>query len=45
MMLDVKNLQIADVMLNWVSRNIRGGRKAETTARQAVPESKTARAR
>jgi len=42
MMLDVKNLQIADVILNWVSRNIRGGRKAETTARQTVPEPKTA---
>jgi hypothetical protein len=45
MMLDVKNLQIADVILNWVSRNVRSGRKTETTARQAMPESKTARAR
>jgi hypothetical protein len=45
MMLDVKNLQIADVILNWVGRNIHGGRKAETTARQTVPGSKTARGR
>ena len=38
MMLDVKNLQIADVILNWVNRNVaRVVSKTEVTTRQAAP--------
>jgi len=27
MMLDRRNLEIADVMLNWVNKNVKGGGK------------------
>ena len=43
MMLDGKNLEIADVILNWVNRNVPRSKTGATTSRQAVPESKTAR--
>ncbi len=43
MMLDAKNLQIADVMLNWANRNVPHATKAGATTRQAVPESNNAR--
>ena len=44
MMLDVKNLQIADVILNWVNRNVSrvAAAKTDVTARQAEPQSRTA---
>jgi hypothetical protein len=45
MMLGTNNLQIADVILNWVNKNVPHVKAATTLTRQdASPESKTARA-
>jgi hypothetical protein len=45
MMLGTNNLQIADVILNWVNKNVSHVKAATTLTRQeASPESKTARA-
>jgi hypothetical protein len=43
MMLDAKNLQIMDTILNWVNKNVPRVRAADTTMRRATPEPKVAR--
>ena len=35
MMLDKKNLEIADVMMNWVNKNVPGKNSAEPATRPA----------
>jgi hypothetical protein len=43
MMLDAKNLQIADVILNWVTRNVsRVATKTDVATRQGVPQANAA---